>query len=58
MADIIESPGSEVHGIAILLDKEAEAKMDKQEGAGFVYRKECVELEAYDGRKLKVRNKR
>ena len=57
MGDIIESPGSEVHGIAILLDKEAEAKMDRQEGAGFVYRKESVELEAYDGRKLQVRKK-
>ena len=57
MGDIIESPGSEVHGIAILLDKEAEAKMDRQEGAGFVYRKESVELETYDGRKLQVRKK-
>ena len=25
--------------------------MDKQEGAGFVYRKEHVQLEAYDGRR-------
>ena len=51
------APGSEVHGVAILLDKEAEAKMDRQEGAGFVYRKESVELEAYDGRKLQGRNR-
>ena len=56
MGDIIESPGSEVHGVAILLDKEAEAMMDRQEGAGFVYRKQPVELEAYDGRKLQGRN--
>ena len=53
-ADVIECPGSEVHGTAILLDKEAEAKMDRQEGAGFVYEKKAVELEAYDDRKLKA----
>ena len=53
-ADVIECPGSEVHGNAILLDKEAEAKMDRQEGAGFVYEKKAVDLEAYDGRKLKA----
>ena len=33
----------------------SEAEMDKQEGAGFVYRKEHVQLEAYDGRKLQAR---
>ena len=51
-ADIIECPGSEVHGMAILLDKEAEARMDQHEVVGFGYRKKYLEFQAYDGRKL------
>ena len=51
-ADVIESPGSEVHGMAILLDSEAEARMDQHEVVGFGYRKKYLEFEAYDGRKL------
>ena len=51
-ADVIECPGGEVHGMAILLDKEAEERMDQLEVVGFGYRKKYVEFQAYDGRKL------
>ena len=51
-ADVIESTGDEVHGMAILLDREAEARMDLHEVVGFGYRKKYVVFEAYDGRKL------
>ena len=51
-ADVIECAGGEVHGMAILLDGEAEARMDQHEVVGFGYRKKYVEFQAYDGRKL------
>ncbi len=49
-SNVQPSPGDEVHGVAFKLDKPSQEKLDKQEAA---YRKEIVELEAYDGRKLK-----
>ena len=49
-ANVQPSPGDEVHGVAFLMDKPSMEKLDKQESG---YAKVMVDMEAYDGRKIR-----
>ena len=48
-ANIEESEGSEIHGVAFKMNKESLDELDRTEAG---YNKKEVILEAYDGRKL------
>ncbi len=45
------APGEEVHGLAFLMDQSSQDQLDRNEGPG--YKKVFVDLQAYDGRKLR-----
>jgi len=54
-AGLLLSPGSEVHGLAVYMDKESADILDKSEGhhnSSFGYGKELVSFKTYDGRDL------
>ena len=49
-ANLAQSPGSEVHGVAFLMSKESQEELDRTERS---YAKVFVDLTSYDGRPLK-----
>jgi cation transport regulator ChaC len=54
MASIEPAPGEEVHGLLLRLTHEQWEHLDHSEGAGRAYMHEELEVEAYDGRRIRA----
>lgn len=54
-ANVVPRAGAVVHGVLHRLSREQMARLDRFEGGGVAYRHLELEVEAYDGRRLRAR---